>query len=205
MGSSIDEHGVRSVITTHSSGLDTVLAPVEPGEADRIDVAVVGQLLRVLRGMYDVVVVDTPPAFTEHVLTAFDQSDAYVLLTTLDVPALKNLRLTLDTLDLLGYPRSAWHVVLNRADSKVGLTLDEVEKSLRVPIVAQIPSSSAVSASINRGVPLVLDDREHPVSKAVTALARRVTVGHGQHAEPTVAAAGGGRRRFALLRRGGQS
>ncbi len=101
--------------------------------------------------MYRYVVIDTPPAFSEHVLSAFDLSDAYVLLATLDVPALKNLRLTLDMLDLLGYPRSSWLVVLNRSDSKVGLAVDEVEKTLRSPVAAQIPSSRAVQRLDQQG------------------------------------------------------
>ena len=97
-------------------------------------------------------------------LAAFDQSDLVALLATLDIPALKNLKLTLETLDLLNYPRERWRLVLNRADSKVGLALSEVEKTLKAPIAAQIPSSRDVPASINRGVPIVLDDPKHPVS-----------------------------------------
>ena len=73
-------------------------------------------------------------------LAAFDQSDMVALLATLDIPALKNLKLTLETLDLLNYPRDRWRIVLNRADSKVGLPLNEVEKTLKTPIVGQIPS-----------------------------------------------------------------
>ena len=63
---------------------------------------------------YDFVIVDTPPAFTEHVLAAFDISDLLVLIATLDIPAVKNLRLTIDTLDLLGSPKDARVIVLNR-------------------------------------------------------------------------------------------
>jgi len=121
--------------------------------------------------MFDYVVIDSPPAFTEHVLTAFDLSDTFVLLATLDIPALKNLRLTLDMLDLLGYPRESWQVVLNRSDSKVGLEVADVERSLRTPIAALIPSSRAVSASINKGVPILLDEPNHPVSVAIRRFA----------------------------------
>lgn len=171
MVGTMDEQGVRSLITPHSPGLDTLLAPTEPGQSERIDVKVVSELVRVLRRMYDFVVIDTPPAFSEHVLAAFDASDCYVLLATLDIPALKNLRLTLEMLDLLGYPQASWLVTLNRSDSKVGLGIDEVERTLRVPIAVQIPSSRAVPASVNRGVPLVLDEPAHPVSQAVGQLA----------------------------------
>ena len=118
--------------------------------------------------------VDTPPAFTDQVLTAFDISDVVVLIATLDIPALKNLKLTLDTLDLLNFPREKWRIVLNRSDSKVGLSIADVEKTLRIPIAAQIPSSSRdVPASINRGVPIMLDDPKHPVSKAIRDFAER--------------------------------
>ncbi len=167
----LDEQAVNALLTPHSAGLTTLVAPVEPGAAESIPAPLVGQVLRLLKRMYQFVVVDTPPAFTDHVLAAFDESDYVALLATLDIPALKNLKLTLETLDLLNYPRDRWRVVLNRADSKVGLQLSEVEKTLRVPITAQIPSSRAVPASINRGVPIVLDEPQHPVSTAIRQFA----------------------------------
>jgi pilus assembly protein CpaE len=205
MVGTMDEQGVQSLITPHSPGLDTVLAPTEPGHAERIDVKVVGELVRVLRRMYDFVVIDTPPAFSEHVLAAFDASDCYVLLATLDIPALKNLRLTLEMLELLGYPQPNWLVALNRSDSKVGLGIDEVEHTLRVPIAVQIPSSRAVSASINRGVPIVLDEPAHIVSQAVRQLATIVTDRVGAPARVTESRAEAHRkgRTLSLLRRGG--
>jgi len=136
------------------------------------------------------------------VLAAFDLADVYLLLATLDIPALKNLRLTLDTLKLLGYSQDSVNVVLNRSDSKVGLTIGDVEKALSVPIAAQIPSSSAVSISINRGVPLVLDQPKHPVSQAIQLLAdtrvRRTPAGELAE-EPALG--GRHRRRFAFVRR----
>ncbi len=171
--SSLDEIAVRSLVTPHSPGLDTILAPVEPGTAESIPSAVVGELLQVLRSEYDVVVVDSPPAFTDHVLAAFDVTDHFVLLTTLDIPALKNLKLTLETLDMLNYPADRRHVVLNRADAKVGLSLDDVERALRTKVAAQLPSSRAVPASVNRGVPIVLDQPTHSVSLAVRRFAEQ--------------------------------
>lgn len=104
-------------------------------------------------------------------LAAFDRSDIIALLATLDIPALKNLKITLETLDLLNYPRDRWRIVLNRSDSKVGLSITEVEKTLGMPIAAAIPSSRDVPASINRGVPIYIDDPRHPVSQALRAFA----------------------------------
>ena len=132
------------------------------------------------------VIIDTPPAFSEHVLAAFDVSDMAVLLATLDIPAVKNLRLTLDTLELLGYPREAWIVILNRSDAKVGRNTEDVVAAIKQPIAAMIPSSEHVPASVNRGVSIVLDEPKHPVSLAMRAFADQYLL------KPSVPASSGG-------------
>lgn len=166
----LDFTALQALLTPHSPGLTTLVAPVEPGSAESIPAFLVSSILELLREHFDYVVVDTPPAFDDQVLAAFDLSDVVALLATLDIPALKNLKLTLETMDLLNYPRERWRVVLNRADSKVGLSISEVEKTLRTSISVQIPSSRDVPAAINRGVPIVLDDPRHPVSQAIRTL-----------------------------------
>ena len=167
----VDFEGVESLLTPHSAGLTALVAPLQPGAAESVPASLVSRILELLRQHFDYVVVDTPPAFDDQVLAAFDLSDSIVLLATLDIPALKNLKLTLETLDILNYPRERWNTVLNRADSKVGLSIAEVEKSLRTSITAQVPSSRDVPASVNRGVPIVLDDPKHPVSVAIRSFA----------------------------------
>ncbi len=192
----IDRTAVTGAVTSHSPNLDAILAPVEPGAAETVSAEMVAELLQVLKTMYDLVVVDTPPAFTDHVLASFDASDHMALLTTLDIPALKNLKLSLETLDLLGYSRDRFHIVLNRADSKVGLAVEDVEKTLRCPITVQLPSSRAVPAAINRGVPIVQDAPNHPVSAAIRSFAETL-LNDGKpasHAAPTP-------RRLSLHRR----
>lgn len=184
LADSLDPSAVASLLTPHSPGLTTLVAPIEPGTAESIPATLVAAILEILKQQFDFVIVDTPPAFDDHVLAAFDQSDLVALLATLDIPALKNLKLTLETLDLLNYPRDRWRLVLNRADSKVGLALSEVEKTLKAPIAAQIPSSRDVPASINRGVPIVLDDPKHPVSLAIKSFAERnIAAGTGTEDE----------------------
>jgi len=172
MAGHLDQQGLASVVTAHGSGLDALCAPSLPADAERIPGSTIAEVLHIAKRMHEYVVVDTPPAFTEHVLAAFDASDVSILLATLDIPAVKNLRLTLDTLDLLGHPRDSWVVVLNRSDTKVGLTAEDVASALHRPIALQIPNSPDVSAAINRGVTIVLDDPKHPVSSALKALAR---------------------------------
>src|SRR5262245_4860259 len=132
--------------------------------------------------MLDVGIIDTPAAFSDQALAAFDATDRFLPIPTLDIPALKNLKLTLETMDLLNYPRDRWRVVLNRADSKVGLTVPEAERALHTTISAQIPSSRSVPISVNRGVALVHDDPTHPVRQEIRRLTDVITA--PRHSSP---------------------
>ena len=171
MSGHLDEQGLQSLVTTHEeSGLDVVCAPNDPSDADRIPVNVVTEILKVARQHYDYVIVDTPPSFTEHVLAACDISSALVLIATLDIPAVKNLRVAIDTLDMLGSPKDTRIIVLNRADAKVGLRPDDVVAAIKTPIAVNIPNSMTVPASVNRGIPIVQDDPKGPVSTAIREL-----------------------------------
>jgi pilus assembly protein CpaE len=178
MAGHVDTMGAASLLTRYRPGLDLLLAPVTPGDAEKIPPPLVRELLGVLRGMYDYVVVDTPAQFSEHVLIAMDASAHHVLLTTPDVPAIKNLRVTLDTFDMLSYPADIRSIVLNRSDAKVGVTADDVTRVVRSPIAAQVPSSRDVPVSINKGTPIVLDNPSHPVSQAIARFAQeRLQIG----------------------------
>jgi len=172
MAGHLDITGAASLLTRYRPGLEMLLAPVTPGDADKVSAALVAELLTVLRGMFDFVVVDTPAQFSEHVLAAMDASAHHVLITTPDVSALKNLRVTLDMLDLLSYPRQIRSVLLNRSDSKVGLSVDDVERAVRCPIAAFVPSSRAVPISINKGTPITMSSTGHPVSQALLRFAQ---------------------------------
>jgi Flp pilus assembly CpaE family ATPase len=172
MSGHIDTTGAASLLTRYRSGLETLLAPVTPGDAEKIPPSLVGELLAVLRTMFDYVVVDTPPQLSEHVLTALDASAHHVLITTPDVPALKSLRVVLDVLDMLSYPREIRSVVLNRAEAKLKLTREDVERVIHAPVTAEIPASRAVPISVNKGTPITLASPGHAVSKAIANFAR---------------------------------
>jgi len=172
MAGHLDTTGTASLLTRYRPGIEMLLAPVTPGDAEKVPPKLVGELLNVLRRMFRYVVVDTPAQFSEHVLTAMDASAHHVLLSTPDVPAVKNLRVTLDMLDMLSYPKEIRSVVLNRSDSKVGLTAEQLERAVRSPIVAHVPSSRAVPISINQGTPITIGNPGHPVSQAITKFAQ---------------------------------
>jgi pilus assembly protein CpaE len=107
------------------------------------------------------------------VLKCFDMADTYILLTTLDMPALKNLKVTLDTLDNLGFPRTKWQVVLNRGGSRVGLSPADIERTVGVPISVEIPSSVEVPLRLNEGVTVFEASPRHVVGKAFQELAEK--------------------------------
>jgi pilus assembly protein CpaE len=173
MAGHVDEAGLSALVTPHSPGLDTLLAPSEPSEGEQITPSLVDDILRTLTSMYEFVVVDTPPSFTEHVLVALDRSDLTLLVATPEVPSVKNLKLTVEMTRMLGMPDEARAVVLNRADADVGVTSVDVEQAVGLEIVAHVPTSRAVPASVNRGRVLTLTEPKHPVSVAIRALAER--------------------------------
>ena len=171
----LDALTVKSFLTHHDSGIWTLVAPTESTVADTISPSTITNILKLLRSAFDSVVIDTPPAFSEPVLGAFDESDALVMLATLDVPSIKNLKLTLQTMELLHFPKNRIRVVVNRADSKVGLRLPDVEKLLSAPVDATIPSSRSVPLSVNKGSPIMLEEPKGPVAESVRRVAALVT------------------------------
>ena len=166
-----DDGDLASVVTNFRENFDCLLAPISPSDIERIPPALVSALLQALTRRYDYVVVDTPSQLSEHVLAALDVSDALVLVTTPELPSLKNLRLTLDVLETLEFRPAIRAVVLNRADDTVGLNAGAVERILKCPLDIRVPSSQDVPRSINRGVPIVAAQPEHPVSAAIRRLA----------------------------------
>lgn len=189
MKGGLDQDGIRSMVIPAGEHLDLLLAPRQPADAEFISVDLIEEVLILLAEAYDFVVIDSPPALDDTVLKCLDMADSYVLVTTLDMMALKNAKQTLDTLDALGYPRVRWRVVMNRSDSHVGLTVDDVEKAIGIPISVRLPSSKDVPASINRGVPLVRHSPRHPFSRQMTELASADLVSPGR------VDSGGGRSR----------
>ncbi len=206
MAGRLDETALRSLITPYAPGLDTLLAPVGPADGERISRELVTEALKLTIGVYDYIVIDTPPFFSDQVLAALDVSDYYVLLATPDIQALKNLRLTLDMFDLLEYPKEQRVLVLNRADARVGLTPADIERVVRAPILGHIPSTRDVPVSINQGVPLVVDDPNHPVSRSIREIAEAhlaaTPAASAQAASSAPETGPGRRRRVFSLRKG---
>jgi pilus assembly protein CpaE len=135
----------------------------------------VGKFLRALRNEFGFVVVDASVDYSDAALVCFDLSDTIILVTALDVVGVKHLSKALDTLLAIGIPRERFRVVLNRADSKVGLEASDVERVMKIQVDAMIPSSRLVPMALNKGRPVVLDEPNSPVADAIRRLAARFT------------------------------
>lgn len=194
---SLDYGVLEPLLTRHSDGVAVLAAPSLPDALDRISTQLVGAVLHTLAGQFDYVVVDTAPAFDEHTLAALDDTDDLVLVATLDVPTLKNVKVATGTLDTLRIAEGRRHLVLNRADDAVGLGADQVEGILGMPVAVRLPTATEVAAATNAGRPIVLARPDHPVTAGLRHLVRVVA---GEPAAPAAPAAGsrtaGSRRRL---------
>jgi pilus assembly protein CpaE len=168
----LDSEKLTGYTTRHGSGLDILPAPLRPEDAELVTEAKLSRLLEVARESYDVIVVDTSPFFHGPMLATLDRTDELLLVCGLDVPTLKNVRLALQTLELLAFPTNRIRVVLNRANTKVGMKRSEVESALDVKIRFEVPSDRAVPIAVNRGNPAVLAESGADFSKAVREMAK---------------------------------
>jgi pilus assembly protein CpaE len=168
----LDSEKLAGYTTRHPSGLDVLPAPLRPEDAELVTEPKLARLLEVARESYDVIVVDTSPFFHGPMLATLDRTDELLLLTSLDVPTIKNVRLSLQTLELLSFPSDRVRVVLNRANSKVGMKPKEVESALEIPVRFEVPSDRAVPLAVNRGAPAVLADGKADFSRAVRDMAK---------------------------------
>jgi len=163
----------------------------------------VGKYLRVLRQNFANVVVDASADYTDLALACFDLSDAICLVTGLDVVGVKHLSKALETLLTIGLPRDRFRIVLNRADSKVGLDAGDVERVMKIEVDTMIPSSRLVPTSLNKGRPVYLEEPNSDVSVSIRQLAERFMGPGGavNNASTSVEQEPEARRRRGLFRR----
>jgi pilus assembly protein CpaE len=176
----LDTEKLAGYTTRHGSGLDVLPAPLRPEDAELVTEVKITRLLEVARESYDVIVVDTSPFFHGPMLATLDRTDGLIVLCGLDVPTLKNVKLSLHTLDLLSFPANKIRYVLNRANSKVGMKKSEVEQALGVKIDFEVPSDRAVPLAVNRGMPAVVADGGCDFSRAVRSMSKAIVAQAGQ-------------------------
>jgi pilus assembly protein CpaE len=170
-GGSLDSEKLDGYLANHNSGARVLMAPTRPDHAGAITTEFLRDVYAVLRLSHDYVIVDTPPGFTPEVIAATDSSSHICMVGVLDALSLKNTKLGLETLDLMGYDEDKITIVLNRADSRVGITTDDVRTVMgRKPDVL-VPSDRDIPRAVNEGVPIVLQKTRSDAAKAFRTLA----------------------------------
>ncbi len=180
----LDIEKLAGYTTKHPCGLDILPAPLRPEDAELVTESKITRLLEVARECYDVIVVDTSPFFHGPMLATLDRTDELLVLCGLDVPTLKNVRLAMQTLELLSFPTRRIRFVLNRANTKVGLNKREVENALKVTVHSEVPSDRIVPVCVNRGTPAVLAEPSSEFAKAIVELAKAVMTPADKQAKP---------------------
>jgi pilus assembly protein CpaE len=173
----LDPDIVREVMVSHrASGVDILAAPPKPEMADKVSGEQFSKILNYLRRIYPYIIVDTATDLTETVQSALDVADIIVLITTQDIPSIKNANLFLSLADASNIRRNQILFVMNRFDKRISITAERVGESLRQEIILVIPfEEKVVNFSVNRGVPFMLDNNKNqPIGKCISQLAELV-------------------------------
>jgi len=205
----LDAEKLDAYLVPHESGARVLVAPTRPDHASGITIDFLRDIYGILRATHDFVVVDTSPGFSPEVISAIDASSEVCMLTMLDTLSLKNARLGLETLDLMGYDRQHTVLVLNRADSRVGISDDDVQRIVGRKPEVRVPSDVEVTRSVNDGRPIVISrpkaEAAHSFRRLGDVFLSRVGPQPAKPAEPIEASAADGDgkrgRRHLLARR----
>ena len=188
-GGSLDSDKLDAYLSTHTSGVRVLMGPTRPDHAGVVSTEFLREVYATLRATHDYVIVDTPPGFTPEVIASIDSSSHICMVGMLDSLSLKNTKLGLETLELMGYDRDRTRVVLNRADTRVGITRDDVVAIIGRQPDVYVPSDRDIPRSINEGTPIVLAKDRSEAARAFQSLASLYDL-------RTDAASSNGHRRF---------
>jgi len=168
-----EPESLDTFVITHSTGTRVLLAPPSPEMAEMVTPSSIRRVLEVLRARSDLVVVDCAAAFSDSTLAVLDAADVILTVLTLEITSIKNMRLFLEVADQLGYPAEKIELVLNRADSALGIRVADVEHSIGRKVDHTVVSDGrSVVYALNRGVPFFISNREAQVSQDILRLAR---------------------------------
>ncbi|MDQ0731394.1 AAA family ATPase [Arthrobacter sp. B1I2] len=164
---------LKAFLTVHPAGIYALCAPPNPVDADHITPDQITRLLEQLAQEFQYVVLDTAPGMPEIGLAAMEQCTDVVWVSAMDIPSLRGLRSGLEVLRQLEIMPESRHVVLNMADAKAGLNVQDVESTIGAPVDVSVPRSRAVALSTNRGIPVLQESRKDPAVKSLRQLVER--------------------------------
>jgi pilus assembly protein CpaE len=185
----VDADLLKSVLVKHDSGIDLLLAPASPEEGDLIREDRLGEVLALLRTMYDFVIVDAEKRLADLTLSVLDHADEIHIVMTADLSCLKNVRLALEALDRIGYDRNRLRLVLNRSNAFTGISVGAAENALKRTFETKIMNEyrTAITAQ-NSGKPFSYARPDAALAKEISGLAKLIDAG-GAPAKAGAAAA----------------
>jgi pilus assembly protein CpaE len=170
-----EPESMDTFVINHSAGIRVLLAPPSPEMAELITPGSAKRMIEALRQDHDLIVVDCMSSFNDTTLAILDLADTVLTMLSLEITSIKNIRLFLEVADQLGYSSDKIRLVLNRADSSLGIRVADVEHSIGRRVDHTIVSDGrSVVYALNRGVPFFLSNREAQVSQDVLRLASAV-------------------------------
>jgi pilus assembly protein CpaE len=171
---SLDQDFLSDIMMAHPSGMKILLAPPRPDVADMVRADDMREILKNLRLLYNYTVVDTASYLDDVVLTILEISDCILLVTTPDIPSIKNVRLFLEALDALDYLNKT-RLVVNMTGRSDGITEKDIATHIKHPVFASIPRDNGpVATAANQGVPVVVSSQKSPAAKGISRLAELV-------------------------------
>ena len=166
---------IQAYFLTHSSGLQVLAAPTRPEYAELVTAEHVEQILNEVKPNFDFIICDNTSRFEEVSLVTFDMATQIWLVVAMDVPTLKNAKLSLEVIEGLHHT-SKVKLILNRTSKEMGMDSGDVEKSLNSKISYEIPSDGrALVAALNKGVPFITSYPQSKASEGIRTMARKLT------------------------------
>jgi pilus assembly protein CpaE len=172
----LDPEIVEEVLINHSqTGLRILAASPRPEQAEKVTGQQFVKIIRYLRRLFHFIIIDTSSYLTDPVISAMDESDLIVLLTTQDIPAIRDTKIYLNLVESLNISKDKILFVLNKSDRRIPITPEKVSESLKHDVKLEIPfDDRTVINSVNRGLPFVLDPKPQPIVRNVIELAETI-------------------------------
>jgi pilus assembly protein CpaE len=171
----LDGELIHSVMIPHSSGIKALLAPPRPEMADLVVPDHMKRILEELKKTFDFIIVDTWTSLHDLVLTIMDVSDRIVLITTPDIPSIKNTKLFFEVTEALGYPPEKVFLTINKVDRRSSIRAEDIETGIKHPVAATLALDERVATpAANQGAPFVFSAANSAIAQGMVDLAHQL-------------------------------
>ena len=194
MGSgNLDESRLKGLLAEHESGLYLLSTPEDPVQAEQITPGLLLEVFSLLKGMFDVIIVDAGHFFDSRVLEVLTLADTILVVSILDVPTVRNVRRCLNLFEQLGYGPDKVRLIVNRHQKKTKVKVEDLEETAEARVFWEIPNDyKTLIESIDAGVPAVIQSPRSKLARSIEDLTRELTRMYGTDAmtaEPAEATA----------------